>query len=181
VEREGKVGGQEFDLLAERDGQLLVFEVKARSRLGESVDEVARLRAAAIEAGVDGFRLVVVSPPRQTDVAIEGLEGVLKDHFLTEVPPEIDALSYQTDVNRVRLSVIDSIDVRHEGIHVQGKAVLYVQLNFRGKTDRIDLSVEEGLGFEFDVELGQDLKLSQVHSIKVDLSDFADDEADLPA
>src|SRR5882672_4183781 len=35
VERGGSLGGQQFDIVAQRDGQIQVFEVKALSRLGE--------------------------------------------------------------------------------------------------------------------------------------------------
>jgi hypothetical protein len=63
IKQHAMVGNQEFDLLAQRGDERLVFEIKARSRLKESIEEVAHLRAAALEAGVDGFRLLIVSPP----------------------------------------------------------------------------------------------------------------------
>lgn len=176
VERDVTIGEQEFDLVARRDGQLRVFEVKARARLKESVDEVARLRSAAIHAGVTSFSLVVATPPRETSIEIEGLATELTSYFLVELPPEVDALSYQTRVKRVKLFEIESVDARRDGIRVRGRAALHVELNFRGKTDRIDLSTEEGLGFTFDVVLGSDLKLARVNEIDIDLSDFPDEE-----
>jgi hypothetical protein len=176
VERDATIGEQAFDVVARRDGQLRVFEVKARARLKDSVDEVARLRSAAIHAGVTSFSLVVATPPRETSIEIEGLGEELTRYFLEELPPEVDALSYRTHVKRVRLFEIDAVDARRDGIQVRGRAALYVELNFRGKTDRIDLTTEEGLGFTFDVVLGTDLKLARVNNIDIDLTDFADDE-----
>jgi Holliday junction resolvase len=174
VEREASVGDQRFDLVARRNGELVVYEVKARSRLKESMEQLARLRAAARKAGVTSYRLVVVNPPQEVKVAIEGLDTQLLEYFLEELPTEVDQLSYETRVKRVKLFEIDSIDVRREAIRVQGRAALYVELNFRGKTDSVDLSVDEGLGFSFDVDLGSDLRLARVNLIKVDISDFED-------
>jgi hypothetical protein len=176
VEREAQVGDQLFDLVAQRDGELLVIEVKARSRLKESIDQLARLRAAAREAGATSFRLDVVNPPREKSVEIEGLGAELTTYFLEELPPEVDDLSYQTRVKRVKVKDIESVDVRSDGIRATGLAALDVELNFRGKTDRVDLSTEERLGFTFDVVLGPNLKLARVNDINIDLSDFSDEE-----
>src|SRR4051812_11786834 len=77
VERDATLGGQVFDLLAQRDGERVVYEVKARSRLKESIEEVARLREAAIGARVSGFQLEVVNPPQEKSVEIEGLAAEL--------------------------------------------------------------------------------------------------------
>jgi Holliday junction resolvase len=175
VEREASVGNQQFDLVARRNGELVVYEVKARSRLKESVEQLARLRAAAREAGVTSYRLVVVNPPRETEVAVEGLEAALLAYFVEELPTEVDQLSYETHAKRVKLFEIDSIDVRPQSVRVRGRAALDVELNYRGKTERIDVTVDEGLEFTFDVELGSDLKLARVNIIKVDVSDFADE------
>lgn len=176
VERAASVGDQEFDLVARRNGELVVYEVKARSRLNESLDQLARLRAAARKGGVTSYSLVVVNPPQDVKVEITGLDTALAGHFREELPAEVDNLSFQTRFKRVKLFDIESVDVRPDAIRVQGRAALYVELNFRGKTDRIDLTTDEGLGFTFDVELGADLKLARVNEIKIDLSDFEDQD-----
>jgi hypothetical protein len=98
----------------------------------------------------------------------------LLHYFLEELPAEVDQISYETRPKRVKLFDISAVGARRDGIRAQGRGALYVELNFRGKSDRIDLSVEEGLDFTFDVELGSDLKLARVNEIKVDVSDFAD-------
>src|SRR4051812_15206979 len=103
VEREANVADQQFDLVARRNGELVVYEVKARSRLKQSVDELARLRAAAREGGVTSYRLVVVNPPRETQVAIEGLDAALLEYFLEELPTEVDQISYKTRAKHVKI------------------------------------------------------------------------------
>jgi hypothetical protein len=144
--------------------------------LKESGDELARLREAAIEAGVSGFHLVVVNPPHEIEVSVEGLEAALTSYFLEKLPPELDDLSAETGFAGVSHVYIDAVNVRRTGAHVRGSASVNVELNFRGKTDRIDWTVHERLPFTFDVELGLDLKLTRVNAIKIDLSDFADQD-----
>src|SRR5687768_8268395 len=80
VEKEAQVGNQQFDLVAQRNGELVVIEVKARSRLKESSDQLARLRAAAREGGATGFHLEVVNPPQDVKVSVEGLDAALTEH-----------------------------------------------------------------------------------------------------
>lgn len=174
VERAARVGDQQFDLVARRNGEVVVYEVKARSRLKESADQLSRLRAAARKAGVTTYRLVVVNPPPDVKVAIDGLDTELLGYFVEELPTEVDELSYETHARRVKVLEIESIDVGRQGIRAQGRGALYVDLNYLGKTTGNSMTVEEGLDFAFDVELGSDLKLAHVNSIEVDVSDFSD-------
>jgi len=111
VEREARLGNQKFDLVAQRDGELRVFEVKARSRLAESVGQLARLRTAALEARVAGFHLVVVNPPREIDVTIEGLDRELTRHLRDQLPATLDRMSSATQIDRVKRVEVDAVDV----------------------------------------------------------------------
>lgn len=172
VAREAAVGNEVFDIVAERDGQLQLYEVKARSRLQESIEEVARLRAAARQAGVKGFSVVVVSPPREIDVEVEGLASELTGYFLEALPAAVDRLSADTRVERVRVVEIASVKVRSSGIRVQGRGALEVELNYLGKPGSIGASLDETLSFEFDVDLASDLRLTHVNTIDIDLSDY---------
>src|SRR5688572_28721852 len=82
VERDAKIGAQVFDLVARKENERIAFEVKARSRLKETSSQVADLRAAAQEAGVRDFRLVVVNAPREIDLIIEDFEVELANYLI---------------------------------------------------------------------------------------------------
>jgi len=172
VETEARVGDQVFDLLAERGSQRVVFEVKARSRLPETTDEVARLRAAAQRAGVAEFRLVVVNPPHEVEVTIEGLDAELTRYFLEELPGGLDEITSATRVEGVSDVEVQSVDVRHSGIHVRGRASLDVELNYGGGMARDGLTGGDSFPFTFDVDLGPDLTLIRVNEVDVNLGGF---------
>src|SRR3954447_9971600 len=82
-----KQGDPGFDIIAKRGGEVIVFEVKARSRLESAVPSINQLRQRAAEEGYSGFRLVVVNPPREIQVEIDGLQDLLQ-HQLAEDPPQ---------------------------------------------------------------------------------------------
>ena len=173
VETEARLGDEQFDVLARRDGELLVFEVKARSRLGRSADEVARRRAAARAAGVTGFRIEVVNPPHETEVAIEGLEAELSRYIAEVHPSELDEMFAAPRVERVSHLGVESITVRHDGIRVRGWAHVRLEVNYGGIDGDTIPRVSDSLPFTFDVDLGMDLKLARVLDLKVDLGDYA--------
>ena len=173
VEREATVANATFDLLAQRGEERLVFEVKARSRLKDSIDEVAQLRQAAREAGVSGFRLVIVTPPQETEVTIEGLESELCRFIRYTHPPELDEMFADPTVERVTHVEVDSVGVRHDGIRVRGRAAVRLEVNEGGVSTPDAWRVSDSLPFTFDVELGTDLKVATVHDLKVDIGDYA--------
>jgi Holliday junction resolvase len=172
VEREVRIGDQRFDLIAQRNGERLAFEVKARSRLQESAGQLARLRAAARQAGVDSFRLVVVNPPREVDVTIEGLNWELTRYLQEHLPSELDQISSETIVEDVSDIQIGVADLRRSGIHVRGTAAVDVQLNYDGGAQRDGLTETDSFPFTFDIELGADWKLAHMNEIEVNVDSF---------
>ena len=56
------------------------------------IDEVAELRQAAFEAQVSEFRLVIVTPPRATEVSIESLESELSRYLVDNPPLALDEM-----------------------------------------------------------------------------------------
>jgi len=173
VKSDARIGDQVFDLFAQRGSERLVFEVKARSRLKDATEQVARLRAAAQEAGLTQFRLVVVNEPHEVEVTIGDFENELARYLLEEeLPSGLDEISSATRVEGVTDVAIQSVDIRRSGIHVRGRASVDVELNYGGGTARDGLTVSDSLPFTFDVELGPDLKLVRVNEVEVDLSGF---------
>jgi hypothetical protein len=172
VTTHASLGNQQFDLLAERDGERLAYEVKARQRLAASTDDVLRLRAAAHAAGLSGFRLVVVTPPRPVDVSIENLDDALSTYLLlAETPPELDRLSSETRIIGVTDVEIDAVTIQPSHIRVRGNGTVEVELNFGGGIGRDGVTTTESFPFTFDLELSPELKLVKMHELHVDTGD----------
>jgi Holliday junction resolvase len=173
VVTEARLGDETFDLLAERGDERVAYEVKARSRLKESTEQVARLREAALEAGLTEFRLVVVNPPHQADVTIEDLRYELLRYFQeNETPTELDELSSGTQIEDVTDIEFELVDIRRSSIHVRGQASAEVELNYSGCSERDGLTVSDSFPLSFDLELDRNLRIITVNELHVDTSAF---------
>jgi hypothetical protein len=93
VTRLARGNGALFDLVAEKPGEKIAYEVKAPSSLRSSVERVVEQRKRAAEAGYDSIQLVVVNPPRATTVRIEGIEQAVLDYLDENPPVELEALA----------------------------------------------------------------------------------------
>jgi Holliday junction resolvase len=173
VVREAQVVDRQFDLLAERDGERLAFEVKARSRLKDSAAEIERLRDAARRAGLDGFRVVVATPPHSVNVTVENLDAELLGYFYQhETPSALDVLSSGTRVEDVNDVEIDDVEIRQDGIRLLGRAYADVELNFGGGTEKDGSTASDSVPFSFDVELDPQLHIVEMRRLAFDTSGF---------
>ena len=170
---------QGYDLVAEKDNRKVAVEVKFNARLRESAETIKALRRQAIERGYDEFRLVVVSPPPETQAHIEGLSKKLLEH-LSESPPEaLKNVLESPSIESVRELEIDSISVTAEGTRVTGNGVVRVweRPNLGVYVTNIPRSTSQwvtGLPFTFDIKLDNELRINEVYKIDVDTSQLVD-------
>jgi len=87
------------------------------------------------------------------------------------IPEELERLSAETRVEGISDVDIDAVDIRQSGIHVRGRGMVEVELNYGGGVDRDGVSSSDAFPFYFDAQFAPDLSLVQV-SRNVDTSDF---------
>ncbi len=107
VFREELVGDLKADLVAKRNGETVVLEVKTASSLARYRDIIGQLARAAAEQPDTTFHLVITNPPRSKSIEVEGLADRLINHLAHELPNELDVLSTHT--------LVESIE-KHRGI-----------------------------------------------------------------
>ena len=169
VARDAQVGDQFVDLLAERGEERLAFEIKARSRLQASTQDVVQLREAARDAGLTELRLIVVNPPHAVDVSIEDLHSELLRYFSeNELPKELLALSPGARVEGVSDIDTESVEIRRARIHVRGRATADIEFNDARGGVRDGLTASDSFQFSFDLELGPDLRIAQMKHLSID-------------
>jgi len=171
-----KGGGDEtqYDLVAEQGDRKIALEVVARLN---TLDETAALRVSALREhahnqGFNEFRLVLVSPPRETMVEVEGLETLLSNAIVNDIPSELDSLSSHTRVLGISDIDITSTTIGRDGIQVAGTGVVLVELEYSGGEERDGLNEEIDFPFSFDLALTQALELEQVVTLSVDTTSF---------
>ena len=173
VSRDARVGDRSVDLLAERGDERLAFEIKARSRLQESAQDVGRLREAARDAGLTELRLVVVSPPHAVDVSIEDLHSELLRYFSeNELPKELLAISPGARVEGVSDIDIESVEIRRARIHLRGRATADIDFNDARGGVGDGLIASDSFQFSFDLELGPNLRIAQMKHLSMDTEGY---------
>jgi len=131
-----------YDLVATIKGRRIAIEVKANSELASSADQIKKLRRKAFDQGFDEFRLVVVSPPHETQVQVDGLEQELAAYINANLPKALSELSRDLTVKSSKEIEIDSISVLHCYTRVAGRGVISVEIRFtRGLEGSSDASI----------------------------------------
>lgn len=182
VSREATIGGLRADLVAKRNGETVVFEVKTASSLAQSRDVVNQLARIAAEQPNTTFHLVVANPPKQKTIEIESLSDILLHHLKDKLPGELDGLApdpfpesfpFVESVGEVEIS---DIRIRFKEIQVLGDGIVRVSWRYRtngvtGLEGKGNLLVAvDTFPFEFDVTLDPSLALQVVNRLEVDTS-----------
>jgi hypothetical protein len=119
-------GEARHDLAAEQGERRIAVEVVAR--LNTRDDAVARrvntLREHAHNQGFNEFRLVLVSPPHEAIVEVEGLEALLFNALINDIPSGLDILSSHTRVLSISDVDITSTTINREGIQDAGTGIM---------------------------------------------------------
>jgi hypothetical protein len=170
---------QGYDLVAEKDNRKVAVEVKFNARLRESAETIKALRRRAIERGYDEFRLVVVSPPHETDVHIELLDKKLLEHLRKSPPDAFKNVPQSPGIESVRDLEIDSISITADGTRVTGNGVVRVGERaasgvYITNIPRSTLQWVTNLPFSFEIKLDNELRITDVHKIDIDTSSWFD-------
>ena len=161
-----------YDLLATKDGKTIAIEVKARSELRASMDEIRRLREQAKQQGYAEFRLIVANAPREKSISVSGLENTLGELIREDVPSELYDVASAPFIEGVSAIEIDSVQITTHGIEVEGTGLVDVDLESGGGEVRDGMTWSTDFPFSFSILLNSDLEIAQVHNLKVDTSSF---------
>lgn len=170
VERGYRAGSYDIDLVASKSNERIGFEVTALAHLKEQQQQIRQLRDLASREGFTDFRLVVVSPPHQTSVTVEGLDRQLFEYLVEHIPASLQRLAAQPRIEAVRTVEIAAITVTRGGTELTGTGV--VEVTLASRANRASMSSPDAFPFRFHVLLGHDLRLLRVDQLVVDVSDF---------
>lgn len=170
VDHDVRVGSDTYDLVATKDAEKIAVAVKAASQLASSATAMRQLRERAMAYGFSEFRLSVATEPKKKTIEIEGLDNLLLEFMLNDVPNELDQLSTHTRVEDVAEVELFAIHVGHDGIHASGSAAVEVSLQYGSDSDD-QSSSSDSYPFEFEVHLSLDMQTVSAQ-IEVDTSSF---------
>lgn len=166
-----KLGDYHVDLFCEKGNLRFAFEFKARKRLNHA--RIEAMREIANENDIH-FRVVIVRIPVDKHISVEGIEETLEQHFITEMPSDLDSLSTNTRVVVVEQAVLTSIELKSlEEIEISGNSEVVVDLCFDNDDDHCDT---ESYPFTFkgvwSFNDNRELELKELYELKFDTSSY---------
>jgi hypothetical protein len=169
-----KVADRDVDLVARKDGQTIVIEVKTQAMLERDKKDVADLALAVRNLPDHKFELKVASLPQPKEIEVANVEQLMRDYIIENFPEELGILSTHTAVEDVGDIDIYSLYLASNLVHIKGRASVTVSLQFGASGDQEDDDNGSYMTFpfSFDVELDRDLEIAQVHYLSIDTSSF---------
>lgn len=174
VSKEYHLGEYIADLFVENDTEKIVIEVKTGNLSKNRLKKLGNLADYVRTLGDYKFRIAVVTPPKNREISVEGIEDILMDEMNRNLPNEIDELSNKSYIKKVYNIDIENISVKDNKLHCIGCGMLEVGLKFDSEIKDNNDSVYVG-PFSFDIllETGISLKYDiSVNYIKVNISDY---------
>ena len=106
ISSEYQMGNFLVDLYCEKDNIKYAFEFKTRGRY--NYESIEAMREYAKANGIH-FRLVIVRIPVDKHISVEGIEETLEQHFIYDMPSDLDSISTLTRVLGMEQSVLTSL------------------------------------------------------------------------
>lgn len=177
---EEKIGKHYADLVARKNEETIVIEVKSGKMSPEKRKAIVEIGNYVKSAGNYKFLVVMVTPPQKKKLEVYNIHQLLAQHITDTPPKELMTLSTQTRIDGVADVTVDELTVRADGtIFAKGNGVIAVQLQFGSALDRrIDMgdTSEDNFPFDFEVELRQndnkELSIAKVQKLSVDTSSY---------
>jgi len=175
ISLEENIGGIRTDIVARKDEEVIIIEVKAEKLSPERKEDIAKLSNYIQKKDNHKFFVVFANPPQEKKREIANFEELLLNYFQSNLPEELSILSSNTEFIGFENIVLDEITVLHTEIHVKGEGLVNVNLQY-GKESDDGLVVEDGYPFNFDISLKyakeSKLEITKINALKIDTSSF---------
>jgi len=168
------LGHLQADLVARKGNELVVVAFKLGHWTDQRNDQVRQMRNEVVHRLGGKFHLVVVTPPKEKNIEINGIEHILHNVFLNNMGV-LAELSTHPSVEDVSDVTITSVDVDHTQMRVAGTGTVAVKLNTESGSDQSHeegMAESEGFPFDFVIVLDHTLQLVDVEAMHVDTASY---------
>ncbi|RKZ90812.1 MAG: hypothetical protein DRR19_09005 [Candidatus Parabeggiatoa sp. nov. 1] len=171
VQKNVRVNGVKFDLIAERDNSVIAFEVHTVPVSITTNKRTTKRHEIAKSLGYK-FRIVMVAQPKRIDVKIAWLKDVLLEHFISKQQHLIDKFAADADYEEIDEIVFHSIhlSVHTAQVNISGNIVVSFQYGSKEAVEQGDgLLMDDTVIFDADLLLN--LNDHRIESAKITLDD----------
>lgn len=179
VFEEEKIGKFQADIVARKDEETIVIEVKSGKMTPQKKEAIIGIGNYVRSQGNYKFLVVIANPPKEKKLEIMDIESLLFQTMINDLPDELDELSSHTLIDDISDVDIDEIEINKNSIYVTGNGVVDVELQMGSDGDarRGDaFNTNESFPFDFDITLEynskQELQITEVNNLNVDTSAF---------
>jgi hypothetical protein len=161
-----------FDLVAKKDDETIVFELKAGEWISDKRLAIQQLRNFALHKMGAKFKLVLVNLPKEPELEIEDIESkfpdVLADHFINEFYRM--ATHFQVDdVSDINFT---EVHVRKSELEIKGSGIVSVNFQYGSDSDYKEdngLRWSDSFDFVFHLLLNKDLDIKEIYELEIDI------------
>lgn len=179
ISKEEKLGKYRADIIARKDNEQIVIEVKSGTLTPQKKEQIAGLADYIRSLGGYKFLVVIATPPKEKKLEISNIEDLLYSYLLEESPDDLLELSTHALIEEVVDIDIDEIKIDGKYIHVKGDGVVNMELQFGsdGDQNRDDgFKTTDNFPFDFNITLEYDtnfeLIIADVHNLKIDTKSY---------
>ncbi|WP_420265023.1 hypothetical protein [Candidatus Magnetominusculus dajiuhuensis] len=136
VTKEHMIGGYRADLVAQKNGETLVFEVTTGSLTQKGKERLRSLSAYVNSQAGHKFKFIYSPPPRERTIDIENIEEILTTEMIYNMPDELNALSPHPAIEEIYDVDVNEIDIGKDGtISLKGTGTVSVELRYGSDSD----------------------------------------------
>jgi hypothetical protein len=172
VFQEHQIEDQRFHLVAKKDNETIVFEIKVGSWASDKRQEVQQLRNFAVHELGAKFKLVLVSLPNEPEIEIEDLEAMLPDFLAEQFIDEFSRLATHFWVDEVSEITFDELHIRKSEVEMKGSGTVSLGLQYGSDSDYKEdngLRWSESFAFNFHLLLDRNLEIKEIYELVVDI------------
>lgn len=172
VLREHRIDNYQFDLVAKKDDEIIVFEIKTGVWVADRREEVQQLRNFAVHKLKAKFKLVLVNLPNEPEIEIEGLEAVFPDLLAGHFINDFSRLATHFWIDEVNDIQFDKLFIRKTEYEIKGNGTVIVGLQYGSDGDYKEddgLRWTESFHFSFHLLLNEKLDIKEVYELDIDM------------
>jgi hypothetical protein len=179
VHKNHRIGSYEADIIAEKDNEKIVIEIKSGRMTPDKKQRLADLANYVRSQGDYKFMVVVPTPPQKKQLEVENIEQLLLTDIIHNLPNELDQLSTHTSPDEVYEVDIDEIKIDEDSIFIKGDGTISVNLDYGSDSDDLiadGYAASDSFPFSFTAKLTYDERTKKFEiedaDINVDTSSF---------
>ncbi|MEM6845519.1 MAG: hypothetical protein AAF632_25115 [Bacteroidota bacterium] len=172
VTLESQIGEFWVDMMVKKGNEVILIEaINFRESLRQNEDRKRRmkqLRKAAKEIPGAKTRLVLIAPPENKRIQIEGIEKKLTEYFTRNFPSELSNLASRVRMGNVTDIEIQTLETSSEGMRITGYASISVDLDY--ESERVEMY--ESFPVEFDITLNSSQEVEKASKFLIDTAAY---------